>query len=175
VPTTDELWCHAVIDGEYCGIRLKPSRRGGRPPKYCPPHRGYRPHARTEAPRLRLVLPEGTPEPTGKVAERVNAELERVADALKVERGDAVLTVLGGTRQRLAELDAAGAEVNPALRALIVRLANAFESVIWIDPTKLATLSREFRSALVDLEPERGEKRNADPFGLAEIFRTEAS
>src|SRR3989304_3798325 len=83
------------MDGEYCGFRPKPSRRGGRPPKYCPPHRGYRPHARTEAPRLRLVLPEGTPEPTGKVAERGNAELERVAGAPTAGGG-------GGPRSRQA-------------------------------------------------------------------------
>lgn len=175
MPTTDELWCHAVINGDYCGRRLKPSRRGGRPPKYCPEHRGYRPHARTQAPpRLHIVPRDGVPAPTGQTAERIGAALDQVADALSVPHGEAVLTVLGGTRQRLAELDAAGTPVSPALRALVLRLADGFEHLGTLDPSKLATLSREFRAALVDLEPKREGNSHADPFGLAEIFNTEA-
>lgn len=175
----NELWCHAIIDGEYCGKVLRRRPGGGRPPKYCPEHRGTRPHVRTQAPpRLQLVPRDqgAAPAPSGKVAERVGAELDRVADALEMPHGaPEVLTVLEGTRRRLAELDAAGTPVSPALRALVLKLADGFEHLGVLDPTKLASLSREFRAALVDLEPQRKGEGNGDPFGLAEIFNTEAS
>lgn len=163
MPRNDSLYCH------ICGKTLKRSRRGGRPPKYCGPCRGTRPHSRTQ-PRLQLV-PEVAPLGlTEKTSARIDAALDQVADALNLPAGNTVLTVLGGTVQRLAELDAAGTKVSPALRALVLRLAEGFETTTVYDVSKLATLSREFRAALVQLEPTSEVKRNADPFGIAELF-----
>ena len=163
-----------------CKAVLPPSKRGGRPPKWCPEHRHKRPHRRTNKPQaarplLRVVpgSPEpGTPPPDAPPAVLVEGGDDRPGAAVP-DPPAAPGAIATGVAGVLAALRAGANPAAPALRAYLEELALLLDNqATRSDPRVFVGVGRELRAALDQLTAPAVKGEGADdrdPWGFGDL------